>query len=156
MWAVIGAVIGFFQAIVPDVMKLEQDKRDKSHELAIMQFQLDMKQKGLDSHLEEISVTSQQLESTALQESYRTELQYSGKYSASVRPTVTYMAMILYIFQKALLVCSIIFSPQLPWLPQNAQLSEVAVVVWTAFDETLLSWIIGFWFGSRQAKSARG
>lgn len=156
MWALIGGVIGFFQSMAPDLLKFQQDKHDKAHELAVMKLQMENASAGRSDQLEEIRITSQQLESKALQESYRAELKYSGKYSATVRPTVTYMAMGLYVLQKILLVCSIIFAPQLPWLPQSDHLAGVALVVWTAFDETLLSWIIGFWFGSRQIKNSRG
>lgn len=156
MFALLGAVLGFFQSLAPEALKLFQDKRDKAHELAIMQLQMTMQEKGIDSHLDEVRVTAQQMESVALQNSYRAELKYSGKYSASVRPTVTYMAMGMYVIQKSLLICAIIFAPSLPWLPREAQLVQVATVVWTAFDETLMAWIIGFWFGSRQLNSKRG
>lgn len=153
MFAIIGAVIGFFQALVPDVIKLTQDKRDKAHELEMVKLQIQAQKDGATSHLEEIRTTSQAAESDALQKSYRSELKYSGKYSAGVRPTITYMAMGLYLLQKILLVYAIIFMPTLPWLVgTDTKMAQVAVVVWTSFDETLMSWIIGFWFGSRQVK----
>lgn len=155
MWAVIAAVVGFFQAMAPEFLKFQQDKRDKEHELAVMKMQMENAAAGRSDHLEEVRITAQQVEAVALQKSYQAELKYSGKYSASVRPTVTYMAMGLYVAQKTLLVCAIVFAPRLPWLEQGANLQAIAVVVWTAFDETLLSWIIGFWFGSRQLKNAK-
>ncbi|MDX2074716.1 MAG: hypothetical protein SFX19_10210 [Alphaproteobacteria bacterium] len=154
MFAIIGAVIGFLQSLAPEALKFFQDTKDKKHELEIMRLQMEMQQKGIDSHLAEIQVQGQQAESVALQNSYRAELKYSGKYSASVRPTVTYMAMGLYVLQKILLVTAVIFAPSLPWLPRDAQLLQVAAVVWTSFDETLLGWIVGFWFGSRQIKKS--
>lgn len=156
MWAVLAAVVGFFQAMAPEFLKFQQDKRDKTHELAVMKLQMEMQEKGINSHLDEVRITSQQLESKALQESYRAELKYSGKYSAGVRPTVTYMAMGLYLFQKVVLILAVTFSEKLPWLPENTQLVQIAAVIWTAFDETLLSWIIGFWFGSRQVQNTKG
>lgn len=151
MFPIIGAVLGFFQALIPDAMKLIQDKRDKAHELEMVKLQQKAQSEGIASHLEEVRVTAQAQEAVALQQSFRAELKYSGKYSASVRPTITYMAMTLYLVQKVLLIIHVLYAPILPW-QTGVQLADIAVVVWTAFDETLLSWIIGFWFGSRQLK----
>lgn len=151
---ILGLVLGAIQAIAPEAIKYFQDSKDKKHELEIMQLQMQMQKDGMNGRLEEIKINAQQAEVAALQSSYRAELKYSGKYSASVRPTVTYMAMSLYLIQKLLLICAVIFSPTLPWLSQTQQLSSVAMVVWTAFDETLLGWIIVFWFGSRSLKKA--
>lgn len=155
MLALLGAVFGFFQSMAPEGLKFLQDKRDKAHELAIMDKQISMQEKGIDSHLQEVHVQAQSVEATAVQKSYQQELKYSGKYSASVRPTVTYMAMGLYLFQKILLVCAVIFAPTLPWVEGASKLSDIAVVLWTAFDEMLLGWIVGFWFGSRSVKGTK-
>lgn len=155
MFAIIGAVIGFFQAMAPEFLKFQQDKRDKAHELDVMKLQMQMQQQSTDSHFQEIQLQGQQVEAVEIQKSYQSELEYSGKLSASVRPNVTYMAMGIYILQKALLVWAIIFYSNLPWLDNNARLVQSAAVIWTAFDETMLSWIIGFWFGSRQIKNAK-
>ena len=156
MWALLGGLIGFLQSLAPELLKFQQDKRDKEHEITLMKLQMENAAAGRSDHMEEVRITNQQFESKALQESYRAELKYSGKYSATVRPTVTYMAMGLYLVQKVLLIYAILFAPELPWAAQNAQLVQLAAVVWTAFDETMLAWIIGFWFGSRQIKNAKG
>lgn len=145
-----GLIIGFLQALVPEGMKLWQDKRDKAHELKVMELQMQQAAAGRADHLEEIRVSAQAEESRALQKSYQLELKYSGKYAASVRPTITYVAMAVYAIQKVLLILNVLYFP-LPWL-QDAGLAQVATVLWTEFDQTLLSWIMGFWFGSRQIK----
>ena len=116
MWAIIGGLIGFLQSLAPELLKFQQDRRDKAHELAIMQLQLQAQKDGYNAQLEEIRVQGQSAEAVAIQSSYRSELKYAGKYSATVRPTVTYMAMTLYVLQKVLLICSILFAPTLPWL----------------------------------------
>ena len=148
--AILGLILGFFQALFPEGIKFLQDKRDKQHELEVMQLQMKMAAEGATAHLDEIRTTAFADEAKALQESYRMELQYSGKYSAAVRPTVTYLAMAVYIFQKVLLVLSVLYQP-LPWL-QGTPFAQVATIIWSEFDQTLLGWIMGFWFGSRQVK----
>lgn len=151
MLAFFAAIFGFVQSLAPDLLKFAQDKRDKVHELAILQLQLQQQKDGYNAKLDEISVNAKSVETAALQQSYRAEIKYSGKYAASVRPTITYMAMGLYVAQKLILIGAIIFAPDLPWLSGMAIASQMAIIIWTPFDEMILSWIVAFWFGSRQA-----
>lgn len=154
MFAILGGLFGLIQSLLPEGLKYLQDRRDKAHELQIMKLQMDMQAKGASDHLDEIRIGAQQAEVAALQASYRAEIKYSGKYSASVRPTVTYLAVGLYVLQKVLLIASVLFFP-LPW-HQKAELTSIAIVVWTAFDETILSYIVVFWFGDRQLQRRSG
>lgn len=153
MLALLGSFLGFLGALVPEALKLFQDGRDKKHELEIMRMQMAMQEKGISSRLEEITTQGYATEAVALQQSYRAELKYLGRYSASVRPTITYMLTAIYMIQKVATVYALFASP-LPW-QQGASLVTAALALWTAFDEMLLGTVLGFWFGSRQLKNAR-
>lgn len=158
MLALLGALFGFLQSLAPKGIELFQDAKDKKHELEIMQLQMAMQEKGISSKLEETRSANQMSEVVALQQSYMAELKAAGrqasKYSASVRPTVTYLAMGLYVVQKLLLVASVLFFP-LPWITE-APLGQIANIIWTDFDEVLMSSIISFWFSSRALEMKYG
>jgi hypothetical protein len=58
MVTLFASLIGFLGSIVPDVFKMINDKRDKRHELEIMDRQILMYEKGLISCSEEINANA--------------------------------------------------------------------------------------------------
>lgn len=147
MLAFLGALLGFLGSLAPEGLKLVQDKRDKEHELAMMQLQIQAQKDGVVAKIEEVQTSAFAQEMVAIQESYQKELQYSGKFAASVRPTITYLLTIMYLFQKSCVLYVLINSP-FPWQHASSWV-EAALLTWTAFDELLLSSVVGFWFGGR-------
>lgn len=148
MITLITAALSFLGSFIPDGLKLLQDKRDKAHELAVMQLQMSMQEKGINAKFDEVAEQSYASQVVAIQESYRREIELSGKwmiaYSASVRPTVTYMMFLLYAAVKVAAVYTA--------LAVNTTWLLAILAIWTPFDEALLGAVFGFWFGSRVKK----
>lgn len=150
MIALLGSVFGFVASIVPEFFKMRQDKNDKEHELKLLEMQMAREAAGHNQKLEEIIVNAQAQEAVALQGAYKAELKFSGLYSASVRPTVTYLFVLAFIVFKGCAIYSLMF-PSFPW--QSAMsFVQAYQVVWGEEEAGLLAGIVSFWFGSRSLR----
>ncbi len=151
--ALIGPLVGLLGAFVPEFFKTSQDKRDKAHELAIMELQLKQQAQGAQQKLEEVQTVAIAQEAVALQESYRAELPYSGRLAASVRPVVTYLFVFEYMAIKIALLCAVLGSMStLPWNAEAsfwAALEKAIPLVWGEADMGLFGGIVAFWFSGR-------
>ncbi|MBT9165105.1 MAG: hypothetical protein DDT23_01120 [candidate division WS2 bacterium] len=140
MLPIIGAVVGFLGSVVPQAMKLYQDKKDKEHELKLLDLQMKAQAQGFTQRLEEINVQADVEESKALYK--HAEVTLSGVkwvdaaltfLTSSVRPIITYSFFGLYAWVKIAMY----------------QREGDIVKIWTEYDLALFSTIIAFWFGSR-------
>lgn len=152
MLPVIGAVIGFASSVVPSVMKLWQDKKDKEHELKLLELQMEAQTQGHIQRLEEINTEADVRESEALYK-YAQPLQqfpqtgtkwvdatgallivFANFLISTVRPVVTYGITVLYGSMKLQMVA--------------ANQGNV-FAAWTETDATIFLTVLGHWFGSR-------
>ncbi|MBT9169562.1 MAG: hypothetical protein DDT19_02923 [Syntrophomonadaceae bacterium] len=140
MLPLIGAVLGFLGSVVPQAIKLYQDKKDKEHELKLLNLQIQAQAQGHTQRLEEINVQADIEESKALYK--HAEVKLSGVkwvdaaltfLTSSVRPVITYSFFGLYAWVKIAMY----------------QREGDIVKIWTEYDLALFSTIIAFWFGSR-------
>lgn len=90
MVTLFASVIGFFGSIVPDIFKLLNDRRDKQHELEIMDRQIQLQEKGISNHLEEVQLNADVAETKILHETYRSGIAVVDLINASVRPILAY------------------------------------------------------------------
>lgn len=159
MISLLGSLVGLLGSFVPEIFKLTQDKRDKEHELKIMELQMEQQAAGASQKLEEIMVQSAAAETVAMQQSYRSELKYFGKFAASVRPVVTYLFVAEYIAIKFALLYTMTHGvTALPWATETSAVSALASaipMVWGEADMGLFSGIIAFWFGGRALEKNR-
>lgn len=146
MLTLIGMLGGFLARLLPEGMKIYQDARDKQHEIKLLELQMQQAEKGLTTKLEAVYAESAATQSVALQQSYRSELRYSGWYAASVRPTVTYLFVIAFIGFKTAMLYGLL-SSALPW--NSAPLAEAVAAIWGEEESALFGAIISFWFGDR-------
>ncbi|MEW5745279.1 MAG: hypothetical protein AB1805_07585 [Nitrospirota bacterium] len=140
MLSILGSLLGFGSSLVPQLFKFFQDKRDKEHELKVMEVQMQMQAAGHAQRLEEINVQGDIEESKALYQSAQPIL--SGVewvdavisfLTSSVRPVITYSFFALYAWVKA---------------AQYAKAQDVAAI-WSPEDMAIFCTIVSFWFGSR-------
>lgn len=157
MIAIFSALIGFLGSIVPQVFKVYTDKKDKEHELAMMDRQLQAAAAGRSDHLEEVRIGAVGALNAAVQQSYQTEWQYLPRkfgwvmaYASIVRPTTTFILLLFYGYCKWCLFQSYINHP-LPWQDATSAV-QAGLLLWTPFDEGMLGVVIGFWFGERGFK----
>jgi len=140
MLSLIGSLLGFGGSIVPQILKFFQDKRDKDHELKVLQLQIQAQAQGHTQRLEEINAMADIEESKALYKFAEPKL--SGVkwvdaviqfLTSSVRPIITYSFFALYAWVK---------------IAQYLRIHDVTLI-WTDEDMGIFAVIISFWFGTR-------
>lgn len=136
MLALVSSLAGFFSSFIPELFHFLKDKKDKEHELKLIDRQIEALKTGHTGRLEEIQIQAQSEESKYLYQyaSMQTgRVKWVDALSASVRPLITYSFVLLYIYLKT---TSLI------------QIGSMAVI-WTDEDQGLFCAVIGFWFGCR-------
>ena len=151
MLALLGTIFGLLGSIFPQILKLFVAKEDHKHEIAMANLQMEAQKQLATQRLVEINATADIEESKALYQS--AEQKISGikwidgivsLYNSSVRPTITYAFMALYMFTK------VAFFYQLrtagwTWM-------QVGASIWSSEDFAVFSTILAYWFGARMMK----
>jgi len=149
MFALLGSVVGFLGALAPDLFGIFKDKKDKSHELEILDRQIDLIKANHSTRMEEIYVESEGKQAERLYDfANHSGVHWVDAFSGTVRPFLTYSFFALYAWIKVsafMLINS-----------QNHDVILSAVQLWSAEDETIFSAIISFWFGSRAFRRKGG
>jgi hypothetical protein len=142
MFALLGSLLGFAGSLLPDVFSMLRDRKDKTHELAILSKQMEFMEKGHHNRIAEINAMADAGES-----------QYIYKFAAksgnaaiealttSVRPVLSYAFFSLYAYIK---IASFFILHR-----YNNDIALSIVQVWSEEDQTIFCAIIAFWFGHR-------
>ena len=150
MLTIIGSLIGFLGSFAPKMLQMWQDKKDKAHELAVMQLQIQSQEKIAGQRLEEVRVNAESEEMKALYESAK--IAPSGVtwvdgvlalLTGSVRPVITYAFFSLYALVKWTQAASVsAFYSNITWTTAMAK-------TWTEEDSAIFATLISFWFSGR-------
>lgn len=152
MISLAASLVGFASSAVPELISSWKEKKDREHELAILDRQMEQTRLGHTQRLEEISIDADIRESEAL---YKHDSQPSGitwvdGLRASVRPVITYAFFTLFAVVKISTLVLIVTEG-------GVGLAEALIRVWDVETQALFAAIISFWFGARQlAKLRRG
>lgn len=151
MLTILSMLIGFISSLAPDFLKLFQDKRDKEHELAMLQLQMSSVDRQSAYKMDEIGVQAYSDIVQSAQRSQDTALDKASKwvinFTASVRPVVTYLFMVAFIGFKVAAFCAAI-NPSLPW-HEAMSYPQAMLAVWGEEETAIFAGIIAFWFGDR-------
>ncbi len=138
MITLLSAIVGFFSAAFPDLLKLFRDTQDRNHEIKILEMQMEQQQLGHQGRLEEIRLNSEISESQALYKTYATNITWIDAFNGTVRPTIAYSFFLLYTAIKLMPLFS-----DLPWMG------------WSEEDQAIFASIISFYFGQRAMSKMR-
>lgn len=139
MITLLGAILGFFGSAFPELLKLLQDKRDKAHELAILELQMRQAEQGHLNRLEEIGANADIAEAKAIYRTYNVGIKWVDALNGTVRPVLAYAFFLLY-----------------AWVKIAYLQSDMGWQVWTEEDGAIFAGIISFYFGSRAVGKAMG
>lgn len=167
MIALFSALISAFASWVPDVFKIFQDKRDKQHELDLLDRQMERDKARSSYRLAEIDAKADIAEMYALSSRVPdTTVTWVNGFNAMVRPTLALSFFLLYAAMKAAVVWALIHanaplieispgdvSSTLPW--QRMATVMINPVLWTIEDQAIFSSVIGFYFGGRLMQNVR-
>jgi hypothetical protein len=151
MLELLGMIGGGVFRLLPEVLKAFNARRDADHEYRMTELQLRIDQaragQALDLVHAQGAVASDAAELRAWAEAVKgqgapTGVQWVDALSATVRPVLTYWwCLVLYTVHKAVLVGV--------GLGERLGLAQLAPVVLTDFDRSVVASIIGFWFTDR-------
>ena len=127
MITILSSLIGFIGAMVPEVLKLFQDHKDKKHELQILKLQIEQQSNGHATRLEEIRVSADVLETSALYKTWHSGISWVDALNGTVRPTIAYAFFALYATTKLM----------------------QAELIWCEEDQAIFASVISFYFGQR-------
>lgn len=155
MISIIGSIIGFSTAIIPEVLNLIKDKNDKKHELEMLDKQIEINMKRNESNreiLNNINHGIYSIQSSLDSNDFnliKTErkINFSDIFNSSVRPMITYLFFGLFIYIKIFQIQSLDF--------EKTDLDDFMEIVWDEQAKAMFSIVIAFWFGQRQIEKMR-
>jgi hypothetical protein len=127
-------------------MEYFQDRQDKAHELAVMDKQMAVQERGHEMRLEEINIEADIRETESLHRHDRKAgIAWVDGLRGSVRPVVTYIMVLEFVFIKTAAMF-LIFGA-------DGVTLDTLAVVWDEETRALFAAILSFWFGHRALKS---
>jgi predicted DNA repair protein MutK len=162
MLSLISTLGGLLLSFLPKLLEHFQTKSDQKHELALAKEQtardLQMAQAGFaaQARIEEIQTeqvamqTHAQMQNAALDHDKKVMERASSwavNYTATVRPTVTYILILELVAINVFLAYYLWAHPGM--ITNFDQLMKYVDIIFSEDEMAMLGGIIGFWFGSR-------
>jgi hypothetical protein len=150
MTTLLASLLGFLASLMPELIKLWREGKDRQHELAILDRQMEQQRLGHAQRLEEIRAVGDIAESQAVYNfaSYPTGVKWVEALQASVRPVITYAFFLMFAVVKVTALRSLAVD--------GLGLAEALQGIWDVETQALFAAVMGFWFGSRQIQKLRG
>jgi hypothetical protein len=146
MITLLASLGGFFAPFASALLKLWQDKSDKSHELAILQLQMQAAKDNADVQAEEVGATAYASQMTALYNTYKTGISWVDALNGTVRPVLAFAFFFLYAAVKYI---------QYSLIGDHAPSFEYLDIMWTDDDKAIFAAVIAFYFGQREVNKGR-
>lgn len=146
----LGGLLGGTFRLAPEVLKWFDRKGERFHELAMQDKALEFEKLRGAQRMSEIGASAEAAWNTgaieALRDAVRTQgedtgVRWANALSSSVRPTVTYLFVLMYFCVK--------ISTFVGLVQAGAAFSSALITSWTEADQALLSGVLNFWFISR-------
>ena len=151
MFALLGSLVGFISSLAPDIFGLLRDKKDKAHELQILDRQMELTKLGHATRMEEIHIASNGKEYEHIYKfAERSGIAWVDGFASSVRPFITYSFFALYAWVK--FSAFTVIRDQLRANNLDVPVDDVLFSIarlWNEQDEIIFAAIISFWFGTR-------
>jgi hypothetical protein len=152
MLAIFGTVIGLLGSFLPELLKFFNNKEDHKHEVEVFKLQTEAAKIQHEAKMKEIDAYADIAEAMTIHESAKQVLTGAkwldgiiSLYNSSVRPTITYAFMFLYMAVKYGIYTS--------YTTAGYSWTQAVQIIWGQDDFAVFSTIIAFWFGSRMMKA---
>jgi len=149
MITLLGSLIGFISSMLPDILRYFTTLKDKEHELAVMDKQIEIQKAGFNQRLHEIQAAADIAESKEIYKTYSTGINWVDALNGSVRPVLAYAFFLLYAgvkFMQLYVIAS----------EQGLEAATVVAYIWNVEDQAIFAGIISFYFGQRAMSKVRG
>lgn len=144
----LGGVFGGLLRLAPEVFKMFDRANERKHELAMVNAEMEFAKVRGEIEMRQTEAVMTMAEMDTMAEAFKEQgrtAAAAGKtvaaISALVRPSVTYLFVLLYALVK---VASFLIA-----LEQNGDWKSVMVTLWTVDDMAVFNMIISFWFVGR-------
>jgi hypothetical protein len=147
MFTLISTALGFFTSFLPSVMQYFTAKQDHKNELEKMKAQAEIAKAAHGQKLEMVNVDAEirEIESLHKHDAAQKKDGWIGSYQASVRPTITYLFMALFLAVEVTALVQLV--------KMGTEMSDALDTLWSQEIMGLFSAIIAFWFGKRTFSS---
>jgi hypothetical protein len=145
MITLFASIVGFFSSLLPEALKILQDKSDKKHELQILTMQMKIQQSGASDKLAEINAMADIEEAKAIYQTYNIGVKWLDALNGTVRPVLAYAFFMLY---------GMIKYYQIKVIGFDAVINNVELL-WNVEDQAIFAGIISFYFGNRSMHKLR-
>lgn len=144
MVTLLGSLLGFMGSFIPEIFKYVRDRSDQSHELAILDRQVDMMKLRHAQNLEELQMIGETEALKVLYKyPYKIGVRWVDALSGSVRPVITYAFFGLYLGMKVVQIYGLWQGLSRGGWPQ------LVSTIWQEEDQVLFAAVVSFWFGQR-------
>ncbi|MFZ2738108.1 MAG: hypothetical protein WBI20_02630 [Burkholderiaceae bacterium] len=146
----LGGLLGGAFRLAPEILKWVDRRGERGHELAMQDKALEFEKLRGAQRMSEISASADAAWNSgaieALRDAVRTQGEKTGvawadALSTSVRPTVTYLFVLMYVGVK--------LSTFVGSVGAGVAFGAALIATWTDADQALLAGILNFWFISR-------
>jgi hypothetical protein len=150
MLVIIGAIIGLFGSLLPEVLKFLNNKEDHKHEIDMAKVQIEMSKLAGEIKLAELNATADIEETKAIYAHATVPTgdgiltQILAFISHTVRPVITYAFMATYILVK--------YAVYISYTQVGYTWTQAISVLWGEEDFAVFATIMAFWFGGRFMK----
>lgn len=144
MITILGGILGVLGSTLPSLLSFFQDRNDKMHELSMLQMQIDLQKMADNTKLDMIQSKEISEEQLALYNQPASKIKWVEAYSASVRPSIAYVLLILYVTTKIPLI----------YLQFNDLDNYISI--WGEHDFILISSVFSYYMGARSFEKMRG
>ena len=141
MITLVASIVGFLGSIFPEIIKIFRDKQDKTHELEILDRQIQFATLKLSGSLQEIEIERNLQEYNALYNTYTSGIHIIDSINGLVRPLLAYSFFIMYVFVK--------FTQYKHITNNNGLLVEYLNILWNTDDQAIFAGMVSFYFGQR-------
>lgn len=140
MITLFASLVGFIGSIVPEIIKLFKDHKNKKHELEIIDRQIEHKKYVKPEILNEIQISRQLIEQASLYSTYKSGVTWVDALNGTVRPVLAYFFFIIY---------AIIKFVQYRVMSLSGSIMLNIDAIWSNEDQAIFAGIISFYFGQR-------
>lgn len=148
--ALLGSLTGFSASLVPHLIDLYRSYQSHTYKMEERQQELQAAEANYKFQIEKSNTTASTAELKALlaHDESLTSSKWLRDLRASVRPVVTYIFMLLFVFVKVASFIQFANDPRI-------DVTTAVTLLWDTETIALFSAVLSFWFGSRAMDSYR-
>ncbi|WP_341764041.1 hypothetical protein [Candidatus Tisiphia endosymbiont of Beris chalybata] len=146
MITLLASITGFISSIIPEILKIFKEQKERKHELNILDRQIENYKLGQSKLLTKLNVSKEVTENNILYSTYKSGVNWVDALNGSVRPVLAYSFFIMYAGVKYL---------QYKTIKNTTILIEYIDILWNIDDQAIFAGIISFYFGQRMFNKLR-